>query len=159
MFPVQPARRASYVRDHHDYPATDIFARCGSDVVAPVAGTILEVSTVDTYDAATDVAAVRGGLSYSLAGDDGVRYYGSHLSRVDVGAGTRLNAGGHIGLVGDTGNAKGVGCHLHFGISRQCGVGDWQVRRGEIWPWPYLDSWKAGRNKSPKAKIASLPPC
>ena len=33
---------------------------------------------------------------------------------------------------------------------RPCaGVGDWWIRRGVIWPWSYLDSWRAGGHVSP----------
>ena len=87
-----------------------------------------------------------GGLSVSLLGDDGVRYYGSHLSRVRSGikAGVRVEAGQRLGDVGRTGNANNV-CHLHFGISPPCArTGDWKVR-----------SWRHKGGKSPVAKVRS----
>jgi murein DD-endopeptidase MepM/ murein hydrolase activator NlpD len=146
VFPIQPANVASYGRAHHDYPATDIFAPCGSTVVAPTSGTISEITTVDEWSSTVNDGATRGGLSYTLVGDDGVRYYGSHLSAVDpsVVVGGRVAAGAPLGLVGNTGNARGIACHLHFGLSPPCGVGDWPVRRGTIGPAPYLDSWRDG---------------
>ena len=146
VFPIQPANVASYGRSHHDYPAADIFAPCGSTVVAPVSGAISEITTVDTWDPKVDDGATRGGLSVTLIGDDGVRYYGSHLSAIDpaIAVGVRVAVGQPVGLVGNTGNAVGIVCHLHFGISAPCGVGDWQVRRGTLQPAPLLDSWRAG---------------
>ena len=44
-------------------------------------GVILEVNRVDTWNPKIDAGATRGGLSVSLLGDDGVRYYGSHCAR------------------------------------------------------------------------------
>jgi murein DD-endopeptidase MepM/ murein hydrolase activator NlpD len=150
-FPLTPASAARYGHSHHDYPATDIFAPCGTTVVAVTDGVINEVSRADQWGSKTDNPALRGGLSTSLVGDDGVRYYGSHLSAVAPGieAGVRVHKGQELGRVGDTGNAKGSGCHLHFGLSPPCGPGDWQVRRGTIYPWPYLDSWRSGGQSSP----------
>lgn len=156
-FPVSPASSARYGRSHHDYPATDIFAPCGTPVVAVTSGVIQEVSRTDEWSSASDDPAIRGGLSTSLVGDDGVRYYGSHLSEVAPGIepGARVEKGRQIGTVGDTGNARGSGCHLHFGISPPCGPGDWQVRRGTLYPWPYLDSWRSGGTRSPTQDIGS----
>jgi murein DD-endopeptidase MepM/ murein hydrolase activator NlpD len=151
-----PASAAKYGHAHHDYPATDIFAPCGSEVVANVDGVVQEVSRVDTWDAQVNDGATRGGLFTSVVGDDGVRYYGSHLSAVAAGidAGTRVTAGQRLGLVGNTGDARGIACHLHFGVSPACGPSDWEVRRGEVYPWPYLDSWRVGGRSSPAAAVA-----
>lgn len=154
-FPVVPAGAVRYGRTHHDYPATDAFAPCGSAVVAVVPGVISETSEEDVWDPKTDDPALRGGLSVTLVGDDGVRYYGSHLQTVVRSAGDRVAAGDPLGTVGETGNAAGTGCHLHFGISPPCGVGDWRVRRGTISPAPYLDSWRsADPTASPRDEIA-----
>ena len=85
----------------------------------------------------------------SLVDFRGVRYYGSHLSKVQVSVGQRVSRGQRVGSVGDTGNAKGTGCHLHFGLSPACLTG-WQNRRGKLAPQPYLDSWRKGaRNDRP----------
>jgi murein DD-endopeptidase MepM/ murein hydrolase activator NlpD len=146
VFPIQPAGVASYGRAHHDYPATDIFAPCGATVVAVTAGSISEIAAEDVWDPAVNDGATRGGLAVTLVGDDGVRYYGSHLASIDpaIAVGARVEAGTPLGVVGNTGNARGIACHLHFGLSPPCGVGDWQVRRGTIGPAPYLDSWRDG---------------
>lgn len=155
-FPVQPPDVASYSPAHHDYPATDIFAPCGSSVVAVASGRVLEVSRTDEWTHSVNDGATRGGLSITMSTDDGVRYYGSHLQdvRPEVEPGVRVEVGQEIGRVGDTGNAAGTGCHLHFGISPPCGLGDWQVRRGTIPPAPYLDAWRAGdTTRSPAAEV------
>jgi peptidoglycan LD-endopeptidase LytH len=156
-FPVQPPSAASYGRDHHDYPATDIFAACGTRVVSPTAGVVLEVSRTDRWDPAVNDGATRGGLSVTVFGDDGVRYYGSHYATIarSIEPGVRVTAGQTLGTVGRTGSARPTPCHLHFGVSPPCGFGDWEVRRGVVWTWPYLDSWKAGGSRSPAAEVAA----
>jgi hypothetical protein len=56
--------------------------------------------------------------------------------------------------VGRTGDASA--CHEHFGLSPVCArTADWWTRRGVIWPWSYLDAWKAGTMKSPLAEITA----
>lgn len=158
-FPIEPEGGASYARSHHDYPAADIFAECGSAILAPVDGTVQEVSRVDTWDASVNDPAVRGGLSFSIVGVDGVRYYGSHLQSIadGISAGSRVSSGQAVGAVGDTGNAAGTGCHLHFGISTPCGPGDHQRRRGEHYPQEFLDSWRSGGQLSPAPILAGRP--
>jgi peptidoglycan LD-endopeptidase LytH len=155
VFPVEG--RSSYGRSHHDYPATDIITACGLPVLAVTDGVVLEVSRVDRYKPARPLGADKGGLLVSILGDDGVRYYGSHFSAIDNGiqAGVRVSAGTRLGLVGRTGNANNV-CHLHFGLSPVCGrTGDWWLRRGVVWPWPYLDAWRAGIAKSPVDEVTA----
>jgi murein DD-endopeptidase MepM/ murein hydrolase activator NlpD len=154
VFPVDG--NSSYARQHHDYPASDIIAACGSVVRAVTDGMVLEVSRTDTFDKETSGGGGRGGLSVSLLGDDGVRYYGSHFSAIDaaVQPGVRVAAGGRLGLVGKTGNANNT-CHLHLGISPVCArTADWWIRRGVIWPWSYLDAWRANDPKSPAPEVA-----
>lgn len=156
VFPVK-GRNVSYHPTHSAYPATDLFANCGTPVVAVTDGTILEVSRVDRYKRNGPQGPLNGGKSVSLLGADGVRYYGSHLTVVDTGieAGVRVRAGQRLGTVGKTGNANNV-CHLHFGISPPCArTGDWQVRRGVVWPASFLDSWRANGRRSPVAKVAA----
>jgi peptidoglycan LD-endopeptidase LytH len=149
VFPVDG--KSGYAHTHHDYPASDIIAPCGSVVRAATGGVVLEVSRQDRFDPANPRGADKGGLSVSVLGDDGARYYGSHFSAIDatVQPGVRVQAGTRLGLVGRTGNTNGT-CHLHFGLSPVCGrTGDWWIRRGVIWPWPYLDAWRAGTTRSP----------
>jgi murein DD-endopeptidase MepM/ murein hydrolase activator NlpD len=151
-FPV--LGKASYARTHHDYPASDIIAPCGAQIVSPVNGVVLEVTLVDTWTAKVNSGATRGGLSWSILGDDGVRYYGSHAASIEsaIRAGRRVTAGQKLGKVGDTGDASA--CHVHFGLSPVCrGTGDWWIRRGVIFPWSYLDAWRAGTAKNPASAI------
>ena len=155
-FPVK-ASNVAYHPTHSKYPATDIFADCGEKVVATTSGVVLEVSFKDQYKKGAPDGPNNGGLSVSLLGDDGVRYYGSHLSKVQTGIkkGVRVTAGQLLGKVGKTGNSSGV-CHLHYGISPACAkVGDWKVRRGVVWPATFLNSWRKGGSKSPVATVAA----
>lgn len=154
-FPVPGS--ASYRPTHSVYPATDIFAACGAPVVAVTDGTILEVSRVDRFDRSGPIGPLNGGKFVSLLGDDGVRYYGSHLTDVAAGidAGMRVRAGQRIGAVGKTGNANNV-CHLHFGISPPCQkTGDWWIRRGVVWPATFLDAWRKKIGKTPVDKVTA----
>lgn len=156
VFPLGSAEGATYGATHHDYPATDIFAPCGSPVVAVTSGRVSELSTTDEWEPSTNDGATRGGLFVSIVGDDGVRYYGSHLSSVTAGLapGGRVRGGEQVGAVGDSGNAAGTDCHLHFGMSPDCGVGDWQIRRGVVAPAPFLDRWRASESRaSPAVEI------
>jgi peptidoglycan LD-endopeptidase LytH len=171
VFPVQPVASCNvhYGHFHHDYPATDIFSKKGCRFVAPTDGVVTEVSRTDRWDPATDLGAVRGGRSVAMLGDDGVRYYGSHLLRVDdaVGPGTRVRAGQLLGLIDNSGDARFTATHLHFGLSWPTRDGIWWVRRGTVYPWPFLDSWRAGGNRSPAATVRAalaeagrrVPPC
>jgi murein DD-endopeptidase MepM/ murein hydrolase activator NlpD len=153
-FPV--IGKESYGHSHHDYPATDIITKCGNNVVAATSGTIINVVRKDTWTAKANLGATRGGLAVAILGDDGVRYYGSHMSVINasIRIGVRVKTGDSLGKIGATGDASA--CHLHFGISPPCAKGsDWWNQRGTIWPWPYLDSWKNGGAKSPVAEIKS----
>jgi murein DD-endopeptidase MepM/ murein hydrolase activator NlpD len=155
VFPL--AAKAKFGRAHHDYPATDIFATCGTEVVAPTGGKILEVSRTDDWSAKDNAGETRGGLSWTLVGNDGVRYYGSHLSELDAGVtpGATVRAGDRLGLVGRTGSAAGTACHLHFGISPVCGTGDWWVRRGVVPPYDTLKGWQKRQQVAPVTGVAA----
>jgi murein DD-endopeptidase MepM/ murein hydrolase activator NlpD len=150
-FPV--VGQSSYARSHHDYPASDIMTACGHKFVAVTSGVVLTATKKDTWSRKVNAGATRGGLSVAIKGDDGVRYYGSHLSSVDaaIKPGARVKTGQTLGKTGDTGDASA--CHLHFGISPPCAqTGDWWNQRGTIWPWRYLDSWRSGGQKSAVAE-------
>jgi peptidoglycan LD-endopeptidase LytH len=167
-FPVTGCQ-ADYGRSHHDYPATDIFTARGCAFVAPVDGRVDEVATADRWSPASDRGPDRGGRSVSLVGVDGVRYYGSHLQAVAAGIapGVRVRAGRLLGRVGNSGSARPTAVHLHFGISWPTRPGVWWVRRGVVYPWRYLDSWRAGGNLSPAKAVRAAraaagreaPPC
>lgn len=151
VFPVQPASVAHFGPYHHDYPATDIFCPTGSSFVAPTSGVVNYVSRTDLWNPRIDDPATRGGLSVAIIGDDGVRYYGSHLSAVAVGVvpGLRVQAGQLLGKTGKTGDARYVSPHLHFGISRPTTPADWKARRGQLSPYRYLLAWLQGKALKP----------
>lgn len=154
VFPVQPARVATFGAQHHDYPATDIFAPEETVVVAVTDGNIDEISREDVWQPTTDEPAARGGLFVSLIGKDGVRYYYSHLKSIPdyIQPGKYVLMGQVIGFVGKTGNARTTPAHVHFGISRVTRPGDWQTRRGELAPYPYLQDWLKSKNTTPSFK-------
>ena len=157
IFPVQGCKY-TYAHYHHDYPATDILTHVGCLFVAPTAGVVDEVNRVDRFTWKTDLGADRGGLSISIIGDDGVRYYGSHLSWINpkIVHGYRVAAGEVMARTGDSGDARGTAPHLHFGISWPTPAGIWWVRRGELYPWKFLDQWKVGKDLSPAKSVAAL---
>ena len=157
----------TYSKYHHDYPASDIFAKKGCAFVAPIAGVIDEVSTIDKWSGKTNIGADRGGLSISIIGEDGLRYYGSHLAKIEtnISPGTRVATGEKLGEIGSTGSAKGTKAHLHFGISYPTEKGVWWIRRGvgletkgKTSPWKYLQAWQAGKDLKPKVVIPAVIP-
>ena len=158
IFPVADCE-VNYARAHHDYAATDILAKKGCKFVSPVNGVVDEVNRTDLWSGKTNLGIDRGGLYVSIIGDDGVRYYGSHLSSVvaSIQPGVVVKAGRVLGKIGSTGSARGTAPHLHFGISwptpTQPNV--WWVRRGVVLPFKYLDAWKAGKDLSPVKEVAA----
>jgi murein DD-endopeptidase MepM/ murein hydrolase activator NlpD len=168
VFPVRGCRVA-YGHSHSYYPATDIFADRGCAFVAPADGTVDEVNRVDRWDSTSDRGADRGGLSVSIIGIDGVRYYGSHLQSIAPGIthGARVHAGQLLGRIDNSGDARTTPTHVHFGLSWPTPPGIWWIRRGLVYPWPYLDAWRAGRNHSPAPAVqvahdatgSDIPPC
>jgi murein DD-endopeptidase MepM/ murein hydrolase activator NlpD len=166
LFPVAGCE-VNYARAHHDYAATDILTKAGCKFISPIDGVIDEVNRVDTWKSPPNLGITRGGLSVSLIGADGVRYYGSHLRSIpaSIQPGVQVKAGRVLGAVGSTGSARGTAPHLHFGISWPTPADIWWVRRGEVLPWKYLDAWKNGKDLSPvkevlarKAKRGEIPP-
>ena len=164
-FPVAGCT-VTYSKYHHDYPASDIFGKKGCAFVSPVAGVVDEVNTVDKWSGKTNLGADRGGLSISILGDDGLRYYGSHLSKIEANIvpGNKVASGEKLGEIGSTGSARGTKPHLHFGISYPTEKGIWWVRRGvglekgKTSPWKYLQAWQAGKDLKPKLIVPSVIP-
>ena len=166
VFPVTGCE-VNYAKAHHDYAATDILAKAGCKFVAPINGVVDEVNRSDNWSGKTNLGIDRGGLYVSIIGEDGVRYYGSHLRSIpaSIQPGVVVKAGRLLGGIGASGSARGTAPHLHFGISWPTPGQTWWVRRGEVLPWKYLDAWKAGKDLSPvkevnarKLKVGEIPP-
>ncbi len=92
---------------HGSHPgAADLFAPRGTPVVSMTEGTVVKVGTGGA-----------GGNTVTIKGKDGKTYYYAHLNEAPmVRQGQQVSAGQQLGGVGDTGNARGTGPHLHLGI-------------------------------------------
>ena len=102
----------------------DITAACGAELVAVTSGRV----TRRGYD-----PVLYG--NYLLIHGQGERrsYFYAHLPRPgQVDRGERVWEGQRVGAVGETGNAAGTGCHLHFEI---------HIRGVPVDPAPYLRRW------------------
>ena len=106
---ICPVQGPHYWRDDWGAPRPDGIPHEGNDVVAP-RGTPVVASVGGALVFRPGRIA---GNAYYLHGDDGNTYYGAHLDAMTRGPG-RIEAGQQIGVVGDTGNAKGGATHLHF---------------------------------------------
>ncbi len=89
----------------HPHEGTDIFATCGMPVRSPADG----VFTMAGGGAGGIAAYVRGG---------GTEYYLAHLQGYarNVRSGQRVRTGDIIGFNGNSGNAVGGACHVHFEV-------------------------------------------
>jgi murein DD-endopeptidase MepM/ murein hydrolase activator NlpD len=145
VFPVQPPKLAGFSKGGHPYPAADIFAPAGTKFVAVTSGTVDEVSYVDNWNPATNLASTAGGLSVRIFGDDGMHYYGAHLSAIARGIrpGVWVPAGQLLGLVGNTGDARFTAPHLHFEVSSP------NPPFTKLDPFPLLTAWLAGQQITP----------
>jgi len=169
LFPIESSSQCTvkFARFHHDYAATDIITKKGCKFLSPVSGVIDEVSRKDTWSGRENLGETRGGKFVSVIGEDGVRYYGSHLQRVAAGikSGVRVEVGRELGEIGTSGSARGTAPHLHFGISWPTEPNIWWVRRGVVLPYSYLNAWRVGEDLSPakavrkaERKFGTLPP-
>jgi murein DD-endopeptidase MepM/ murein hydrolase activator NlpD len=103
----------------------DVDAACGTPLAAARAGTV----TRSRYDPVLygNEVIIRGWL-------DGRAYRYAHLRDTPlVRRGDRVRTGERIGSVGDTGNARTVGCHLHFELRGKSGR--------LLDPAPFLNAW------------------
>jgi peptidoglycan LD-endopeptidase LytH len=140
-FPVQPVDEIAFSKGGHHYRGIDIFGKRGTIFVAPVSGVIEAIQRNDEWNKKTNDPEKKGGRWVSLLGDDGIRYYGSHLESVSdqVCVGQRVKSGDVLGYLGNSGNARGTPNHLHFGISYASTPYSWKTRRGEIEPYHFLE--------------------
>jgi murein DD-endopeptidase MepM/ murein hydrolase activator NlpD len=96
---MEEAQRFGGARDHG---GQDVFARCGTPVLAAHAGRVRRA----TFEGAAGNYVV-------IQGDGGRAFVYMHLRRpAPFGEGDKVEAGQRIGHVGDTGDAWD--CHLHF---------------------------------------------
>lgn len=105
----------------HFHQGTDIFADCGMPVRAPDDGSFSTAS-----------GGAGGTAAYVRSG--GTEYYLAHLKGYarNVRSGQRVSRGQIIGFNGNSGNAAGGACHVHFEIH----PGGRTVN-----PKPILDQW------------------
>ncbi|MDO5505709.1 MAG: M23 family metallopeptidase [Pseudoxanthomonas suwonensis] len=109
------------------HEGVDIFASRGTVVRSATRGVVLSVREGGL-----------GGRQVWVLGPGGERHYYAHLDdwapglqRMDM-----LQPGSLLGVVGDTGNARGTPPHLHYGIYREDGAYN---------PWPLLQEGAALR--------------
>jgi murein DD-endopeptidase MepM/ murein hydrolase activator NlpD len=104
----------------------DVVAECGTPLVAVRGGRVLRRG----YD------PVLYGNYLLIHGEGEERsYFYAHMPRpAPVHRDERVFTGERVGAVGETGNARTVGCHLHFEI---------HVRGHPIDPAPALSRWDA----------------
>ncbi len=102
----------------------DVVARCGTPLAAAITGTIVKRA----YDPRLDgnYIVVRG------LGERRKYWYAHMVHPSTFHRGDTVHVGQIVGYVGKTGNARTVGCHLHFEIH----VGGRPVN-----PQPYLRVW------------------
>jgi murein DD-endopeptidase MepM/ murein hydrolase activator NlpD len=89
--------------------ASDLFAPHGTPVLAMRGGRVSSAGTAETDQ--------YGGNNVLIRGDDGLTYYYAHGDRhPQVSAGQTIPTGTFLFGVNETGNAAGLGDHLHIGI-------------------------------------------
>jgi murein DD-endopeptidase MepM/ murein hydrolase activator NlpD len=104
----------------------DVNAACGTPVVAARGGRVVR----------SDYDPVLYGNLVIIRGERTRRdYWYAHLRHASkLRVGDRVRTGERIGSIGDTGNARTIGCHLHFQLL---------VRGRPIDPAPQLHAWDA----------------
>ena len=116
-------------RNGHTHEGQDVFARCGTPLVAARGGVV----KINQFQSAAGNYVVIDG-----EGTD-VDYAYMHLrDRSALAKGARVLTGQPIGVVGDTGDANG--CHLHFEL--WAGPG-WYTGGAPFDPLPLLKAWDA----------------
>jgi murein DD-endopeptidase MepM/ murein hydrolase activator NlpD len=101
-------------------------------VVAPCGATLVAAATGRVRGRGYDSVLYGNFVLIQGVGEPRAYFY-AHLRRpATVRRGERVWAGQRIGAVGRTGNARSVGCHLHFEV---------HVRGRSIDPEPLLRRW------------------
>lgn len=111
--------------DGRTHEGFDITGSCGSPLVAVRSGRILKTG----YD-----PELYGNYVVLKGAEEHRTYKYSHLKKpAAVNEGQRVSAGRRLGSIGQTGNAAGTPCHLHFEIRSRGRLLD---------PHPIVDSWE-----------------
>lgn len=138
-----------FVPSFHLHEGTDLFAACGTPVRSPATG-VLKLTQGGS-----------GGLATYVYEPNGTYYYMAHHQAFVAGqrSGQTVEVGQVIGSVGDSGNAKGGPCHVHFeyhpapsrvvssgkGANKTTTVVTRPVPAGTrlapVNPKPFLDAW------------------
>jgi len=113
----------------HSHQGQDVFARCGTPLVAARGGRV----QFKQYHAAAGYYLV-----VDAAGSDEDYVYMHMAEPSPFSPGDRVYTGQRIGSVGDSGNARG--CHLHFELWRGPG---WYDGGKPFDPLPSLRAWDA----------------
>ena len=114
-------------RAGHSHQGHDVFAKCGTPLVAARGGRV----KFKQYHAAAGNYVV-----IDAAGSE-LDYVYMHLAEpTPFRAGDRVYTGQRVGAVGDTGNARG--CHLHFELWKAPG---WYDGGRPFDPMPSLQAW------------------
>lgn len=122
-----PGARFGAGRAGHSHQGHDVFARCGTRIVAARGG---RVKFSGYHGAAGNYMVIDGGAS-------GFDYVYMHLTAPSpFRKGDRVYTGQEIGTMGDTGNAQG--CHLHFEMWGDLG---WYTGGRPMDPFPALRAW------------------
>ncbi len=115
------------------HEGVDIFAPRGTPALASVNGVVSGVS----------VGKLGGNVAFLNDSERGIRLYYAHLDSWKVSNGQRVSVGDTIGFVGNTGNARTTGPHLHFGI--------YGFNEGAVDPLPFI---RAGRGPASQAWLS-----
>ena len=110
--------------DGRTHEGLDMTANCGRPLVAVRSGTILKRASEPD---------LKGNYVVMKGRDERRTYLYAHLRRpATVRPGQKVRAGRRLGSVGQTGNAAGTPCHLHFEV---------RTRGRLLDPAPLVSSW------------------